>query len=133
MNPMGHTSLPAEADDHASAWPIALGPSGAELLSLPDLALQLRNWQRSAWECGQSLPVEQILAEYPKIADDPESIVDLIYHEYLLRERRGQPPELDELAARFPQHATALKKQIAFHLALKLEELSAEPEPRAAP
>src|SRR5690242_10960575 len=118
MNPMGHTSLPAEADDHASAWPGALAPSEAEPLSLPDLFLQLRNRQRSAWEGGGSLPVEQILAEYPKIADDPESVVDLIYHEYLLRERRGRPPELEELAARFPQHAAALRNQIAFHLAL---------------
>jgi serine/threonine protein kinase/WD40 repeat protein/tetratricopeptide (TPR) repeat protein len=131
MNRMGAISFPAGAGDHASGAPGASGPPAAELLPPPELALKLRTWQRSAWERGELLSVEQILADYPKIADDPESVVDLIYHEYLLRERAGRRPELDELSARFPQHAVALRKQIAFHLAL--EGTAAGHDPRPAP
>src|SRR5262245_46779244 len=133
MNRMGDMPFRAKTDNTTSGVPPAAGPPAAELLSPPELALHVRMRQRDAWECGQSLSIGPILAEYPKIADDPESVVDLIYHEYLLRERIGRRPELDELSARFPEHAAALRKQIAFHLALGRTAAEHEQQPGTAP
>jgi serine/threonine protein kinase/WD40 repeat protein len=84
----------------------------------PDLATQLRAQQRGGWERGEPVPVEQLLVEHPEIVDDPDCVIDLIYHEYLLEEQFGDRPELDAFVARFPQHAAALRMQIAFHRAV---------------
>ena len=47
-----------------------------------------------------------------------DSAVDLIYHEYLLREKLAERPSLDEFTNRFPQHAAVLAEQVGLHRAL---------------
>src|SRR5262245_31355903 len=96
-----------------------------------DLAAKLRTEQRLAWERGESVAVEKLLARYPQIAADSESVVDLIYHEYLLQEQSGKRPDLDAFVARFPEHAAALRMQIAFHLAVANAPADPIPPPAA--
>ncbi|RIK70194.1 MAG: hypothetical protein DCC67_20890, partial [Planctomycetota bacterium] len=49
---------------------------------------------------------------------DDEAAVDLIYHEFLLREQCGERPLVAEFAQRFPRHAAALVQQVQLHEAL---------------
>lgn len=77
MNRMLDTGLQTKAGAPASPA-LSDVQHSATLLTVPELALHLRAWQRPGWEQGQLVSVEQLLAEYPKISDDPDSVVDLI-------------------------------------------------------
>jgi WD40 repeat protein len=44
--------------------------------------------------------------------DDPEQLLDLIAHEYCLRQRAGESPELSEYVVRFPWLAQELEAQL---------------------
>ena len=48
-------------------------------------------------------------------ATTPQSAIDLIFAEYLLREEQGERPPLEEFLRRFPEHADELKLQIELH------------------
>ncbi len=86
-------------------------------LSPDDLAAVLRADQRGRWEAGERVPAEDYLRRLPG-EPDAEVAVDLIFQEYLLRERRGEAPETEEFAGRFPQYAAVLRDQIDLHRAL---------------
>lgn len=74
--------------------------------------------QAERWRHGERHSAEEYLGRFPSLQTDPNSAVDLIYHEYLLREKYAEQPTLEEFADRFPQYATALSGQIDFHRAL---------------
>src|SRR5262249_28231049 len=59
------------------------------------------------WGEGDCTPVEHYLALTPALPR--EAVVDLIHHELLLREERGDAPELDEYLRRFPEYTTEVK------------------------
>jgi serine/threonine protein kinase len=64
------------------------------------------------------MDAEAYLERYPAVADDAQHAVDLIYHEFLLREKAGEQPTAAAFAARFPAYAALLQEQIELHLAL---------------
>jgi serine/threonine protein kinase len=74
--------------------------------------------QRQRWQRGETIPVETYLRERPELVEDASAVLDLIYHELLLRERRGEKPTLEEYERRFPAHAEKLRLQIALDSAL---------------
>jgi hypothetical protein len=88
----------------------AVGPLEAE-----DLAAVLHVDQHQRWQMGERAIAESYLLRFPDVCQDAEAVVDLIFHEYLLRERLGELPGPKEFAERFPAYAEALKNQIAFH------------------
>ncbi len=89
---------------------------GPELQRFLDLAL---DEQRSFWNRGESIPVEDYLARYPALRDDSEAILDLIYQEYLLRRQRGEGLEPDEFLSRFPDLADSLLLQFGIDAAIR--------------
>jgi serine/threonine-protein kinase len=84
---------------------------------LARLAL-LRADQQRRWGAGERLPPEAYLGLLPWLAHDDEAALDLIYSEFLLRERLGEKPWPEVYLARFPQHAAALDQQLQLHRAL---------------
>src|SRR5687768_10950370 len=74
--------------------------------------------QSERWQRDDRRPAEEYLQRYPVLQRDDESAVDLVYHEYLLREKQAERPSLDEFTNRFPKYAEALAGQIDFHRAL---------------
>jgi len=74
--------------------------------------------QSRRWTQGQPLPVEAYVAQDPTLQDDPEKLLDLIYHEVLLREQQGEMPRLAEYQQRFPTLTAQLQIHFAFHEAL---------------
>ena len=74
---------------------------------------------RLRWERGERILVEDYLAALPQPLDDPDDILDLIYHEVLVREELGESPQLDEYLRRFPQFTSPLHDQFRVHQALK--------------
>lgn len=82
------------------------------------LAGILRVDQRERWHRGERIPAESYLLRHLPIHEDPEAALDLIFNEFLLRDRQGETPKPEEFARRFPQHAAVLRDQISLHHAL---------------
>lgn len=87
--------------------------------SLTELAQELRDDQRERWQNGQRPLVETYLNDHPQLHGNPEAVLDLVYNEYLLREKLGEQPSLEEYQKRFPDCARVLQRQIELHLALQ--------------
>jgi serine/threonine-protein kinase len=94
-----------------------LGQAGP--LPPAEVAEVLRVDQRERWQAGERIPAEDYLCRHPAVAANPESAVDLIYGELLLRERLGEQPDPKEYLRRFPEHAAVLRPQIELHRAMQ--------------
>ena len=102
------------ARDDVDALLNAVGP-----LSATQLAEVLHVDQHHRWQAGERTTAETYLKRFPDICTEADAVVDLIFHEYLLRERLGERPVSQEYLDRFPAYAQALESQIAFHSLLK--------------
>jgi eukaryotic-like serine/threonine-protein kinase len=86
----------------------------ASVIPLRELLLA----QRRQWREGKGIPLEVLLHEHPWVREDPEGLLDLIYAEYLERERAGDHPDVADYVRRFPECADSLARQIDLHQAL---------------
>ena len=93
--------------------------AGSGDLSPVQLAAVLRVDQRERWRLGQYVPAETYLHRCPRLRDDEEGAADLVYGEFLLREKRGAAPPVEEFLCRFPNLASVLVPQIELHRALR--------------
>lgn len=93
----------------------------ARLAALPteQWADVLRDDQFRRWEAGRPLSVEDYLRRVPRLQTLPETVLDLIFGEVMLRERAGQRVELAHLLGRFPAWADAVRRQWQVHDALR--------------
>src|SRR5207302_1829759 len=73
-------------------------------LSPRELAVVLRVDQRERWQAGEGVLVEAYLQRYSTLLGHAETLVDLLYNEFLLRQRHGDQPTLAEYRQRFPEH-----------------------------
>jgi hypothetical protein len=88
----------------------------------PDtVAKVLRVDQRERRLAGERVPAESYLQRFPALRASAEAAVDLIYGEFLLRERDGERPTVEEYRQRFPEHAATLQAQIELHRAMAAE------------
>ena len=75
--------------------------------------------QRQRWQCGERVRVETYLEQQPQLASDTELLLDLIYHEFLLREQQGETPQPEEYLQRFPHLADPLRLQFEMDRAMQ--------------
>jgi tetratricopeptide (TPR) repeat protein len=85
------------------------------MMNSPDLVTWLRFDQRQRWQKGERIQVEAYLQERPTLRDAAEAVLDLVYNEIVLREERGETPQLEEYLRRFPQYANDLRLQFDVH------------------
>ena len=102
-----------ECSPDLDAFLVSAGSVDARQLSALARVDQAQRWRR-----GDCRLAEGYLERYSALQADHDSAVDLIYHEYLLREKLAEAPSVEEFTRRFPQHAAALEEQIRFHHAL---------------
>ena len=93
------------------------GPAGQELVQ------GLLDEQSRSWRRGEGVPVEAYRERHPALQADVEGLLDLIYHEVVLRQQRGEAPRLEEYRARFPQHQDQLRKLFDLHGVLEAAHL----------
>jgi serine/threonine protein kinase/WD40 repeat protein len=91
----------------------------SESASTPPQAGALLIDQRQRWKQGERVLVEEYLRDQPALSAEPGTILDLLYHEILLREERGETPHLEEYVRRFPQFPTELHLYFEVHAALE--------------
>src|SRR5262249_28836423 len=65
-------------------------------LSPTRLAAVLRVDQRERWAVGERVTAADYLGDFPALRDDPEAALEVIFGEFLLREERGEVPDLGE-------------------------------------
>jgi WD40 repeat protein/tRNA A-37 threonylcarbamoyl transferase component Bud32 len=71
--------------------------------------------QSGSWNRGEPVAVEHLLDQWNELNRDADVVLDLIYHEVLLRQRRGETPTVDEYRRRFPQLANQVELQFEVH------------------
>ena len=71
-------------------------------LSLGELAAMVQVDIDVRWRRNDARPAESYLARFPALSNDPELAVDIIYAEYLARERSGQCPGAAEYQRAVP-------------------------------
>src|SRR5437588_5268638 len=64
---------------------------------------------------GQACHAEDLLASFPELAVNPDTAVELIYAEFVIRTELGQQPERGEWYARFPQWQERLERLFRVH------------------
>jgi tetratricopeptide (TPR) repeat protein len=86
-------------------------------LDADELLLLLQQDQRNRWESAAGIAAEEYLREFGSRLDDSQRL-DLIYHEYVVREDCGAEPDPEEYQRRFPLLADAISRQLDLHAAL---------------
>lgn len=81
---------------------------------------------RSRWKQGDRVRVESLGDAFANIASSDEQMLDVIYHEILIREEFGETPRLDEYVSRFPQHAERLQRLFLVHRVIEEDDWSKE-------
>jgi len=124
--------------DPVSTPLFAPGSAAPQGETMSRLLARLQAEQRAGWQRGERGLVETLLQENPALRSEAEAILELIYHEVLLREEHGEAPRLDEYLQRFPQFAAQLRDQFEVHGALESGRLfratpSVGPDPAAPP
>jgi serine/threonine-protein kinase len=92
------------------------------MITLDHLASLLRVDQRARWQQGEPIRVEAYLAQHPRLRANPEVVLDLIYHEMVLRQERGETPQLAEYLQRFGNLEGEVRR--LFEVDRALEEVS---------
>lgn len=75
--------------------------------------------QRQRWHRGERILVETYLDQQPGLQTDTECLLDLIYNEFILREKHGEAPQWEEYLQRFPHLSEALRLQFEMDQALQ--------------
>ncbi len=87
--------------------------------SLSDQIEMLVGELRSRWKSGKRVGIEALGSAVEQVSRNEEQLLDLIYHEVLIREEFGEKPTLEDFTARFPQHADRLQRLFAVHGAIE--------------
>jgi|GEM_PF-1948257 len=74
---------------------------------------------RAQWRAGKRVGVESLGQSFEQISSNEEQLLDLIYHEVLIREEFGEKPRVDDFTPRFPQLTERLQRLFAVHGALE--------------
>src|SRR5262249_18926597 len=79
---------------------------------------RLRADQRERWRRGERVPAEAYRERLPALRQDPDTFLDLVFGEWLLREELGEAPTPGEYVYRFPEFEREVRLQLAIPQAL---------------
>src|SRR5262249_44938174 len=71
------------------------------------------------WSVGERVTAADYLGDFPALRDDPEAALEVIFGEFLLREERGEVPDLGEYQRDHLEYAGRLAIQVELHRALE--------------
>ncbi|MBI3840282.1 MAG: serine/threonine protein kinase [Planctomycetia bacterium] len=86
---------------------------------LSQLAAELCADLTARWRANERIPAEHYLHAHPQLTADPESALDVIYTEFLLRIELGERPTDAEYRRRFPQYDRQLSNHFELEQALE--------------
>lgn len=92
------------------------------VISANHLIAILRIDQAERWSRGERIAAASYIERFAELRRDPILALELIYSEYLLREERGETPDVEEYASAYPAHAERIRIQVELHRALGRDE-----------
>ena len=92
--------------------------SNASLLATTQLLIEIRAFQHQRWKQGNPISIESLLQAHPQLESDDDSLLELIYGEFCVRESLAQTPTPEEYCHRFPAVAESLGRLLEVHRAL---------------
>jgi eukaryotic-like serine/threonine-protein kinase len=108
-------------------WDLGLRPDVADFIAA-HASLSPSQWthlllidQSRRWAGGEHVPADDYFQRFPELMSHPESAIDLLFAEYLLRHECDPTLEIDSFANRYPQFADELCRQIQFHRTIGME------------
>lgn len=126
MADAGKSSPSAKSSEHSEPKDVRkLQESVASLsVSLSDRIELLASELRSRWKSGQHIAAESLADgrmkdAWTKVASNEEHLLDLLYHEILIRQEFGEHPESSQFADRFPHLRDRIERLFAVHLAIE--------------
>lgn len=93
--------------------------------SIDSVLAEARARQREKWSRAEQVSIEELLLEFPQLADNEDHLLELIYAEYCLRLRHDDPFESSEYFDRFPQVTDRLR--VIFQVHAVMEESTVSP------
>ena len=93
-----------------------LGRAGR--LAPGQVAAVLRVDQAARWAAGDRVTARDYLRDFPALGDDPEAAFEVVYHERLLLEDRGESPDPEAFRRLYPEFADRLRVQEEVRAAL---------------
>jgi predicted Ser/Thr protein kinase len=93
-----------------------LGRAGR--LAPGQVAAVLRVDQAARWAAGDRVTARDYLRDFPALDDDPEAAFEVVYHERLLLEDRGESPDPEAFRRLYPEFADRLRVQEEVRAAL---------------
>ena len=78
-----------------------------------DILAVLLQDQRHRWQTDQPLKVEDYLAQFPDLADDPDCKLNLAVGEFQARQNGESSPSVDEFASRFADIRDSLRIKLS--------------------
>jgi serine/threonine protein kinase/tetratricopeptide (TPR) repeat protein len=128
-------AAPAVPPPHFTTGGAGSNPPAESPVGKPpeSLLARLMIEQAKDWQFGGCTPVESYVDQHPGLLDDKDGLLDLIYHEVLLRTARAESPQLNEYLGRFPQFTEELRLQFEVHEAMDESAARRIDTPREAP
>ncbi len=96
----------------------SLSPCSLECGVEPPHSRDLASELRARWQRGERAGIESLGEAFDAIRDDEEQLLDVLYHEVLIREEFGDEPDVEQFVARFPHIAERLRRQFEVHAAV---------------
>lgn len=113
MSDAGMTRQFERSDDQQTLW---------SRETATDLVERLAASLRARWRAGERISIERLGGVFPRVAEDSERLLDLIYHELLVREEFGERPTVEIFAARFPQLEDRIRRLLEIHRLVEQED-----------
>ena len=88
------------------------------LLATTQLLIEIRAFQHQCWKQDNPISIESLLQTHPQLEEDEDSLLELIYGEFCVRESLGEQPTADEYCQRFSSVSERLERLLEVHRAL---------------
>jgi len=92
--------------------------TNTSLLTTTQLLIRIRAFQHQCWKQGNPISIESLLQAHPQLEEDEDSLLELIYGEFCVRESLGEQPASEEYCQRFSSVAERLERLLEVHRAL---------------
>jgi hypothetical protein len=83
--------------------------------------------QEQCWKSGRVRFVEEYVERFPHLVEDGEELLDIVYHEFLLRKELEPDIGAHEYTTRFPDLAGQFLQQLALHDAIDVYPMDTVP------
>ena len=88
------------------------------LTTTTQLLIRIRAFQHRCWKQGNPISIDTLLKPHPRLKQNEECLLELIYGEYCVRESLGEQPTCRQYCEQFPQLTERLERLLEVHRAL---------------